>query len=168
MQRLTRAAVVFTVLGMTVGCDQISKHIASNTLQGAGTISLLGDFFVLRYTVNPGAFLGIGSTWPEEIRALVFTGLTSVILLVLLYYALRARGLDTATVLAFSFIAGGGAGNLLDRILNNGYVVDFMNVGIGGLRTGIFNFADVFIMGGVVAVIILQGRRTPSPDDADP
>ena len=41
-----------------------------------------------------------------------------------------------------------------DRIVNNGAVVDYLNVGIGQLRTGIFNVADVFIMVGVVMLLI--------------
>jgi signal peptidase II len=48
------------------------------------------------------------------------------------------------------FIAG-GTSNLVDRIAR-GNVVDFMNVGIGSLRTGIFNVADVALMVGVVLV----------------
>ena len=39
---------------------------------------------------------------------------------------------------------------MIDRILHKGTVVDFLNVGIGPLRTGIFNIADVAIMGGAI------------------
>lgn len=168
--RSTRTAMVFLVLAATVGCDQSTKLIASNTLRDSGTIRVLGDFFVLRYTVNPGAFLGLGATWPVGLRILVFTVLTAVILAGLLYYALRGKDLDTRSVLAFSCIAGGGASNLLDRIVNNGYVVDFMNMGIGGLRTGVFNFADVFIMAGVAGVILFQsrGRSAASAESSGP
>lgn len=42
----------------------------------------------------------------------------------------------------------GGALNLADRIVR-GSVVDFMNVGIGPVRTGIFNVADMAIMLGL-------------------
>jgi signal peptidase II len=38
-------------------------------------------------------------------------------------------------------------------LLYGGYVVDFLNVGVGPVRTGIFNFADVFIMTGVLLII---------------
>ena len=40
--------------------------------------------------------------------------------------------------------------NLIDRLRYGGYVVDFLNVGIGSLRTGIFNVADMAIMAGVI------------------
>jgi signal peptidase II len=55
------------------------------------------------------------------------------------------------------FVAG-GASNLLDRILY-GTVIDFMNVGIGPLRTGIFNVADMAIMLGA-GILVLEGYRS--------
>ncbi len=50
-------------------------------------------------------------------------------------------------------------GNLLDRVLHHGRVIDFMNLGIGNLRTGIFNVADVFITAGIVLVLSLSLRQ---------
>jgi lipoprotein signal peptidase len=41
----------------------------------------------------------------------------------------------------------GALSNLIDRIAV-GSVIDFLNVGVGLLRTGIFNLADVAIMAG--------------------
>ena len=46
-------------------------------------------------------------------------------------------------------IAGGGISNWMDRARNGGSVVDFMNLGIGPVRTGIFNVADLAILVGI-------------------
>jgi signal peptidase II len=54
-------------------------------------------------------------------------------------------------------VAAGGAGNLVDRIVRDGRVIDFMNLGLGPVRTGIFNMADVQIMAGLA--LLLLGRR---------
>jgi signal peptidase II len=54
-------------------------------------------------------------------------------------------------------IAAGGMGNLVDRVLREGRVIDFMNLGLGPVRTGIFNVADVQIMVGLG--LLLLGRR---------
>jgi signal peptidase II len=54
------------------------------------------------------------------------------------------------------FVAG-GASNLIDRILQ-GRVVDFLNVGVGTLRTGVFNVADVAIMAGAALVALAEWR----------
>jgi lipoprotein signal peptidase len=58
-----------------------------------------------------------------------------------------------SVVLAVSLFVAGGIGNLMDRIFHGGSVADFLNVGVGPLRTGIFNIADVAIMGGVLVLI---------------
>ena len=60
------------------------------------------------------------------------------------------------------FLAG-GLSNLVDRIAL-GSVIDFLNVGIGPIRTGIFNVADVAIMLGIalLAVDHYWTCRTPA------
>jgi len=40
-------------------------------------------------------------------------------------------------------------------------VVDFMNLGIGGLQTGIFNVADLVLVVGV-GLILARRRQQPS------
>lgn len=60
---------------------------------------------------------------------------------------------------ALTLIAGGGISNFIDRLLNDGRVVDFMHMGFGDLRTGIFNVADVFIMSGLALMLIFGEWR---------
>ena len=52
-------------------------------------------------------------------------------------------------------LAGGGS-NFFDRAVNNGAVIDFMNVGLGPLRTGVFNVADMAIMFGCALFFYVQ------------
>ena len=47
---------------------------------------------------------------------------------------------------SFCYLLAGGIGNLIDRVVNNGLGIDFINLGVGPVRTGIFSVAD---MGGV-------------------
>ena len=63
-------------------------------------------------------------------------------------------------VLGVSLFSAGGIGNLIDRIANNGSVVDFIRIGIGPVRTGIFNFADVAIMAGSLLLFLAALRKT--------
>ena len=56
---------------------------------------------------------------------------------------------------------------MIDRIVNDGKVIDFMNMGIGSLRTGIFNMADVLIMVGIAFILLFnfqshREKRSPS------
>lgn len=57
-----------------------------------------------------------------------------------------------------ALICSGGVGNLIDRLTRDGYVTHFLNVGVGPLRTGIFNIADFVLLVGL-AIIVLSGVR---------
>jgi signal peptidase II len=59
-------------------------------------------------------------------------------------------------LLSFCLIFAGGIGNIIDRILYDRHVTDFMNVGFGSLRTGIFNFADVCVTSGVILFFVFR------------
>jgi signal peptidase II len=66
----------------------------------------------------------------------------------------RVDRLELVPTIALSLLAGGGIGNLIDRIANDGAVTDFVRIGIGPLRTGIFNLADVAIVVGVLVLAL--------------
>ncbi len=83
------------------------------------------------------------------------------VLVAVLLYAFLASKAGPGQIIALSLICGGGIGNLVDRVRYDGYVTDFLNLGIGPLRTGIFNVADVALMAGI-ALFMLQQRR-PEP-----
>ena len=144
MKKIQKISLILLILFTTISCDQISKKIARENLS-VEKISLLGDTFRLQYIENNGAFLSFGADWPSPLKILVFSVLPVGVMIFLVIYLLKSKKLDTLSFWGLSLILGGGIGNLLDRILNDGRVSDFMNVGIGTVRTGIFNFADVFI-----------------------
>ena len=56
-------------------------------------------------------------------------------------------------------VLAGGASNWMDRLVR-GSVVDFLNVGVGPLRTGIFNVADMAIMLGLTVLLLARRRRS--------
>ena len=60
-----------------------------------------------------------------------------------------------------SFIIGGGISNVYDRIVYEA-VTDFMNMGLFGVRTGIFNFADVSIMVGLGIMLPFAFQKEPN------
>ncbi|GGY80008.1 lipoprotein signal peptidase [Cellvibrio zantedeschiae] len=139
---------------ISIAIDQWTKFLATQHLLGRETLSWWNDFFVLTYSINHGAFLGLGKDLPEGVRDTIFSGLVSVFLIGFTVYALRDKTMNNLQNLACGLVLSGGFSNLYDRITNNGGVVDFMNMGIGGLRTGIFNVADMAIMAGVFLLLI--------------
>jgi signal peptidase II len=72
-----------------------------------------------------------------------------LVLAALLAYLFISKPENPVVAIAVALIVGGGVSNLMDRLRYGGYVVDFLNVGVGPLRTGIFNVADMAIMVGV-------------------
>ena len=141
-----------------VGCDQVTKYTAKHYLEGQRSFSYLWDMFRLGYAENTGAFLSLGSGLPDTVRTLIFTGLAGVFLVFFAIYLLRTKEISRLAMIAGSLIVAGGIGNLIDRIFNDGAVIDFLNVGIGNLRTGIFNVADMSIMAGIFLFLFATHR----------
>ena len=146
MSLLKKIILITTLSFICVGCDQITKSIASNNLPQAGRTSYLNDTVRIEYAENTGAFLGLGKSLPKAQRTLLFTVFVGAIILGVLIYLIFNATLKTIPVVGLTLIFSGGIGNLIDRVVNNGAVVDFLNIGIGSLRTGIFNIADVVLM----------------------
>jgi len=148
MGTLKKAALVVLILCSCVGCDQVTKSMARNHLASSSPITLMEDVFRLQYSENPGAFMSLGMGLPDSARFWLLIICVGVALTGMLQFVLFSREMDRLSVIAASLIIGGGFSNLLDRLYNAGLVVDFMNAGVGSVRTGIFNLADVAIMVG--------------------
>ena len=158
MSRLKRALLVLTLLVSCVGCDQITKELARTNLAFEPPISWFHDTVRLEYVENTGAFLSLGTSLPEDILFVLFQFGIGAGLLTLLIVLLRSRPDSILFVIGWYLILGGGVGNLLDRVIHQGRVIDFMNLGIGPIRTGIFNLADVYITIGALMLLFVSFR----------
>ncbi len=162
--RLSRLLTLIVLVGSLVGCDRAAKLAASEHLLGEPPRTYANGVIRVQYAENRGAFLGLGDRLPERQRFWLLTVATGALLAVIGWMlVLRPEG-GALRFTALALILGGGVGNLVDRALE-GYVVDFVSVGIGEVRTGIFNVADVAITAGAVLLLLewLRGERTPSP-----
>lgn len=160
MRVLSRLLLVATLLIACTGCDQLTKDYARSHLSPGVTFSYLHDTVRIVYSENVGAFLSLGESLSKPVRTAIFQGGVALVVLGLIAGALFWRGIGRWQVTALALLAASGLGNLIDRVLYDGRVTDFLNVGLGSLRTGIFNVADVC---GVVAVIVLLVERGQSP-----
>ena len=157
-----RIAVMVAVLS-TIGCDRATKHAATTMLAGAPSRSYLADTVRLVYVENAGGFLSLGAGLPSAVRTGLFTAGTGLLLCMLVVLAIRRRW-DRLPTLGLALFVAGGASNWIDRV-TRGSVVDFLSVGVGPVRTGVFNVADVAIMlgAGVVVLATFSKRRTIPP-----
>jgi signal peptidase II len=106
-------------------------------------------------------FLVTGSELKGTWHFILLKILPVTMLSLLLLYTFFSKSINIYQTIALSFILGGGISNIIDR-LNYGKVIDFMNMGIGSLRTGIFNFADLSIMIGITIFLIANYKKNKS------
>jgi len=166
---LARLWAGLLVVAGTIGCDQVSKRVAATYLADTGRHSYLGDVVRLEYTENVGAFLSLGAGLSPGVRTVLFSIGGAILVIVCVVAAIRHHG-PTGQRLALWLMAAGGASNLIDRF-TRGRVIDFMNVGLGPLRTGIFNVADMALMAGLIAMILgsaFARDRPPEQSEAAP
>jgi len=156
--RIFGVSIMAIIILLTVGCDQGTKALARSYLGQGNVVSLLGGILVMRYVENPGAFLSLGAWLPGPVRQALFIAFPIAILGALIVYVARKKDIRVLLGAGFSFVAGGGIGNLLDRVIHNGRVGDFLNIGLGSVRTGIFNVADLSIMLGCLLLIVDSAR----------
>ena len=166
MSIVKRLLLIVFVLLACVGCDQSTKMYAEARLPRSRPLSLLSDTVRLQVVHNEGSFLSLGASAPKAWRLATLRVGVSAMLLGLLAYALFVKNGRAPFIFALALVLAGGASNLVDRFVNDGYVVDFINLGAGPIRTGIFNVADVAIMVGVFMLFVQGWRRTPRSGEA--
>ncbi len=117
-------------------------------------VEVIGDNLVLIKAENKGAILGAGKNLPEMAKTIILHILPTLMLVGLFFFTMFYTQLNKGLILGFSFIIGGGLGNIIDRIIY-GSVTDFVHMDFGIVRTGIFNMADVSIILGVLIVFLM-------------
>ncbi len=168
MAELRKILMVGGMVIAVVFLDQATKLLALEYLHDRSIISLFGDTLRLLLAENRGGFLGLGAALPANIRSVIFLLLTSIFLAGFTLFTLLDKNSTPAILAASALIIGGGVGNLLDRLFRQGAVVDFVNVGIGGLRTGIFNVADMAVLFGcgfLLYALLKSGRKQHHDDE---
>lgn len=131
--------------------DRLTKWLVVSNMRLDDTIYLIkfGDTQVLNlyYCLNDGAaFSGFSG---RRIMLIVFT---SAVILWLLYMLLFKKVKRRSRMIAVVLLISGGIGNLIDRIFNDGMVVDFIDFRL--INFPIFNFADICAVCGAGIIII--------------
>lgn len=147
-----RSTLLLGLIVSSIGCDHASKGLAISALSEQG-FSLAGDAIRLELAWNTGGFLSLGSRLPEPLRELVFLVAIPLLLLALCSHFLRSGIPSTPLLVGLGLAAGGGLANWLDRVMHAGVVTDFVMLGLGSFRTGVFNLADVAIVVGLGLIL---------------
>ncbi len=151
--KYARVVLVLFIVFLNISCDQASKHKARINIEFNQKIPVISSVFYLTKAENTGGMLSFGSNLPKFWRTILLTYLPLLALLISLFYLLANTKIKATDLIGYCFVIGGGFGNMIDRTLY-GSVTDFMNLGVGSLRTGIFNMADVSIMVGLGVILL--------------
>ena len=147
---LRRAWVVLLVAGIIITLDQLTKEWVRLNIPKYGSIipiPALGEYFVFEHVDNYGAAFGI-----LQNQGMLFVVIAVVVAIAILFYVRYLPTEHNFVRILLGLQLGGAVGNLVDRI-NQGFVTDFVKMGIPGVYYWPnYNIADSSIVIGVIAL----------------
>ena len=145
-------ALIWLLLSaLIVVLDLWTKSLATESLSLYRPVEVT-SWLNMTLAHNYGAafsFLSDAGGWQRWL----FTGLASIVTVVLIVWLLRLPAAEKRTAAALCMIIGGAVGNLVDRMAH-GYVVDFIDVYYQNWHWPAFNVADSAITGGVILLLL--------------
>ncbi len=145
-----KAWLVLAVAGIVILLDQWTKELVRRNIPDYTSmipIPALGEYFVFEHVHNYGAAFGMFQN-----QGNLFIIVAVIVTLGILVYV-RYLPTDARLVrLLLGLMLGGALGNVIDRI-NQGYVTDFVKMGVPGVYYWPnYNIADSAIVGGVIGL----------------
>jgi signal peptidase II len=156
MHAIPKIILILMIVVIFVGCDQTTKAIAQHHLKYASPIYFWKGFIQLHYAENEGGFLSLGSTLPRQVRKTATVIATIVVVTGLFGLIIYAQRLKIFSLVTYSMLIAGALGNLIDRLLREGRVIDFVTIGTEQVHTGIFNVADLLLITGALMMLAEQ------------
>jgi len=153
------ALVAVTVFAL----DRVTKAWVSENIPLGTARPVVGDYVRIVHAQNTGAAFGL---LPE--RTTLLSVLSVLAVLAIVYYYRQIASASWLVSATLGMQLGGAFGNLLDRV-TQGYVVDFVDVGVGEVRFWAFNVADSSIVVGIFVVTFAlwyEERRVARPKRA--
>ena len=161
--RPSRLLLVVGVAVVVFAIDRVTKAWVTENIPLGTARPVIGDYVRIVHAQNTGAAFGL---LPE--RTTLLSVLSVVAVLAIVYYYRQIASNSALVSATLGMQLGGAFGNLLDRI-TQGYVVDFVDVGVGDIRFWAFNVADSSIVVGIILVTLAlwyEERRAATPKPA--
>jgi len=161
--RLSRILLVVGVAVLVFAIDRVTKTWVSENIPLGTARPVVGDYVRIVHAQNTGAAFGL---LPE--RTTLLSVLSVVAVLAIVYYYRQIASNSSLVSATLGMQLGGAFGNLLDRV-TQGYVVDFVDVGIRDVRFWAFNVADSSIVVGIILVTLAlwyEEHRAATPKPA--
>jgi signal peptidase II len=138
---------VGSIMGLVLVLDQLTKYVVEARVRLYDVITVVPGFFNITHVRNKGAAFGILANLPEFWRSAFFIAVTIIAVAAIIVLLVKTH--ERLSIYAFSLIAGGAMGNVIDRI-RYGEVVDFIQWYVKSYYWPSFNVADSAITLGVV------------------
>lgn len=158
-----RWVLFFGLAAAVVVVDQLTKAWLVGLLGPGERLQIVGDLLRIVHGQNDGAIFGLFRD-----QALLF-GIVSIGVVGLIIWFHRSSGRNTLLSIALGLLLGGAIGNAIDRF-RLGYVIDWVDAGIGDVRFYTFNVADSAVTAAVLLLLlmtILPSPELPRPEVAD-
>lgn len=132
--------------------DRATKECIERYTSPDFRLELIPHFAALVHSTNTGMAFGLfgegSAKWVSGFLMLI----AAAVVVTLVWWLLSGRAGTTLTHAALALIAGGAAGNLLDRLIHGG-VTDFVELHAGSFVWPAFNLADTAITVGAVLIL---------------
>ncbi|MBN1150716.1 signal peptidase II [candidate division WOR-3 bacterium] len=149
---------ILLVFALVILADQFSKEIIQRRFaQNPEPIHVIGTYFNIVYVENPYGAMGLrfGPSWLHALTSSLATLLVGFYCFFNLF-----RKSSFFKNLGLFMVFAGALGNLADKILRTGGVIDFIDIGIGTKRFWAFNIADASITIGAVLWILFSSMKS--------
>ena len=146
--------VLLLTAALVLAADLLTKALASRLLAPGFPVPVLGDLVRFTLVHNTGAAFGL---FPGSRTAFIVFSVLAILVIAVLYLRMAER--RRSELVALGALLGGALGNLHDRV-RQGFVVDFIEIGIDRFRWPVFNVADIAVTGGVALLLLVMARRS--------
>lgn len=117
-------ALIYTIIvAVLVAADQLTKRVVVTHMELNETIPAIDGLLNWTYILNDGASFGMLS---GKTTLLLIT--TGVVMAVLAFYLYSGRMTHITGKASALLILAGGIGNCIDRVFNDGKVIDFIDI----------------------------------------
>src|SRR4051812_25521266 len=100
----TKVIYLFTITGVLIALDQVTKLMVQTHFQVGDTISIFPNYFNITYVQNPGAAFGFLARAPAFFRETFFFLIPPFAMVVILFFLKSVKISDRLQILALSLV----------------------------------------------------------------
>lgn len=141
------AFIALIAAAVLAALDQLTKYLIVNSYSFGESVEIIPGLLDFTYIHNNGAAFGM-----LQDKSWILLSVSSIVILLCVALLFKKSLNSKLLTSAITLVMAGGIGNLIDRIFNNGSVIDFIDVQF--IDFPVFNFADCCVTIGAGLIIL--------------